>query len=112
MRSLKRQEAAAGDIGDAFDHAGAGPIDQQHLAHHAGRGARHQRGEGGDGGLFDAFSGDNDAQHSFSIPQRAWKAAHRYHLVTIKSASRLRLFAAKGLSAGQLDAFRLSMFCF
>ena len=30
---------------------------------HAGGSARHQRGEGGDGGLFDAFSGNNDAQH-------------------------------------------------
>ena len=63
MRSLERQEAAARDIGDALDHAGAGPIDQQHLAHHAGRGARHQRRKRGDGGLFDAFGGDDDAQH-------------------------------------------------
>ena len=50
-----RQKAAAGDVGDPFDHAGAGPVDQQHLAHHAGGGARHQRGQGGDGRLFDAF---------------------------------------------------------
>ena len=59
----KRQEAAARDIGDPLDHAGAGAVDQQHLAHHAGGGARHQRGKRGDGGLFDAFGGDNDAQH-------------------------------------------------
>ena len=30
---------------------------------HAGGGARHQRREGGDGRLFDAVGGDNDAQH-------------------------------------------------
>jgi hypothetical protein len=63
MRSLKPQEAAACDIGDPLDHAGPGPIDQQHLAHYAGRGARHQRSQSGDGGLFDAFGGDDDTQH-------------------------------------------------
>ena len=63
MRSLEPQEAAARDIGDPLDHPGAGPIDQQHLAHHAGCSARHQRRKRGDGRLFDAFGGDNDAQH-------------------------------------------------
>ena len=62
-RSLERQEAAAGDIGDPLDHAGAGPVDQQHLAHDAGRGARHQRRKRSDGGLFDAFGRNDDAQH-------------------------------------------------
>jgi hypothetical protein len=63
MRSLEPQEAAARDIGDALNHAGAGPIDQQHLAHQAGRNPRHQRRQSSDGGLFDAFGGDDDAQH-------------------------------------------------
>jgi hypothetical protein len=63
VRSLKGQEAAARDIGDALDHPGAGAVDQQHLAHHAGRGTRHQCGKGGHGRLFDAVSGDDDAQH-------------------------------------------------
>ena len=62
-RSLERQKAAARDVGDPLDHAGVGAIDQQHLAHHAGRGARHQRGQRGDGGLFDAFGRNDDAQH-------------------------------------------------
>ena len=38
----KAQEAAACDIGNPLDHAGTGPVDQQHLAHHAGRGTRHK----------------------------------------------------------------------
>ena len=61
--TLDRQEAAACDVGDPLDHAGTGPVDQEHLLDDAGGGARHQRGEGGDGGLFDAFGGNNDAQH-------------------------------------------------
>jgi hypothetical protein len=62
-RSLERQKAASRDIGDPFDHAGSGPIDQQHLTDHAGGSARYQRRKGRDGGLFDAFGGNNDAQH-------------------------------------------------
>ena len=92
-RALERQEAAARDIGDPLDHAGAGPVDQQNLAHHAGGGARHQRGKRGDGGLFDAFGRDNDAQHG-GLRCLEVKTPHCYHLVTIKSARRLQLFAA------------------
>src|SRR5260370_807478 len=58
MRSLERQEAAAGDIGDAPDHAGAGAVDQQHLAPHPGRGARPQRGKGGAGGRVVGVEGE------------------------------------------------------
>jgi hypothetical protein len=62
-RPGKRKETASGDIGDALDHAAAGAVHQQHFAHHARRGARHQRRKRGDGGLFEAFGGDDDAQH-------------------------------------------------
>jgi hypothetical protein len=63
MRSLEPQKPAARDIGDPLDHAGAGPIDQEHLTDHAGRGAWDQRRKGSDGGLLDAFGRDDDAQH-------------------------------------------------
>ena len=62
-RSLEGQEAAAGHIGHPLDHAGAGTVDQQHLADDAGRGARHQRRQRCDGGLLDAFGRDDHAQH-------------------------------------------------
>jgi hypothetical protein len=40
----------------------------------------------------------------------AWKAAHCYHLVTIKSAFSGAAFCGKwGQLAGQCDAFRLSV---
>jgi hypothetical protein len=61
VRSIEMQEMAAGDIGDPFDHAVAGPVDQQHLAHDSGRSARDEGCEGGDGRLFDPFGGDNHA---------------------------------------------------
>src|SRR5258706_7386895 len=88
MRSLKRHEAAAGDIGDAFDHTGAGPIDQQHFAHHAGRGARHQRGQGSDGGVFNAFGWDDEAQHGSSMTRELRK---RRTVITL-SQSMVALF--------------------
>ena len=43
--------------------AGPGAVDQQHLAHDAGRSARHQRGKGSHGRLFDAVGRNDDAQH-------------------------------------------------
>ena len=53
---------------------------------HAGRSARHQRRQRGDGGLFDAFGGNNDAEHRRIFDASNGKTPHCYHLVTFKSA--------------------------
>ena len=74
--ALERQKVAAGDVGDPLDHAAAGAIDQQHLADHAGGGARHQRRQRGDGRAFDAFGGNDDAQHVGSVTPTV-KTPHR-----------------------------------
>src|SRR5438270_5826824 len=60
-RSFERQESASRDIGHAFDDVGVGPVDQQHLAHQACGRSRHQRRKGGDGGVLDTLSRNNDA---------------------------------------------------
>ena len=46
--SLKAEETAAGDVGDAFDDAIVAAVHQQYLADHPGRGARHQCRKRGD----------------------------------------------------------------
>jgi hypothetical protein len=70
--SLETQEAAARDIGHAFDHAIIGTVHQQHLADHAGRGARNQRGQRGHRRLLDTLGWNDHTQHEASLAH-LWK---------------------------------------
>jgi len=82
----KAKEAAAGDIGHPFDHAGAGTVDQQHLAHQARSGARHQRRKRCDGRLLDPSVGMITLSMDEASPAQTVKTLHCYHLVTFKTA--------------------------
>src|SRR5215831_6687717 len=103
------QEMAAGHIGDPFDHAVTASIDQEYLAHHTGRGARHERCERGDGGLLDPFGGDDHAQHERGIAiQMARKPRPVITLSRSNQPAGLQFFAASRAGANQVASVGLS----
>jgi hypothetical protein len=88
------QKVAPRDVGDPLDHAIVSPIDQQNLAHDSGRGSRHQRRKRCDGVLFDAFGGDNDAEHDASSRPRRW--GKRRTVITLSQSNQRALAAFLG----------------
>jgi hypothetical protein len=63
MGAFKADEAAAGDVGDALDHAVVGAVDQDNFSDETRCGTGYQGGQGGDGRLLDARGRNDDAQH-------------------------------------------------
>ena len=110
MRAFEGQETAAGDVGDALDHAIAGAVDQQHLADQAACRARHQRAKRGHGGPLHTFGRDDHAQHEASLAQ-SLKNAACYHLVTMKTAVLLREFRANRYRGYSQPARTMFLIC-